>query len=400
MRPRAELGLAVGLLAVLAVGAAMLGSRRAKNADTDPRRSSYLAGPNGASAWAEALGRLGVRVERFRRPSLSLAKVDPEAVFAVLGPPRRLDSREGAHLAALPGDLLLAGEDAEAAMICLGYRVSTRWRDPAMLKAPPGAEERPMPRARAELVRHLATVIVDSSDAYDGRRVTCSIPVPARVDTVLRTINDRPVAIRIGYPEGRTVTLVADDGLFRNRTLRQTAAGPIMLGLVTPRYRRVVIDEFHQGFATSGASLAGATLAWSTRSPWGWIVWQLVAVGLIALVTSGIRFGPARQVILRRRRSPLEHVRALATALAAARGHETAVRLMAQGLRRRLSRAGRAGPADLDRWLAGLASSLHTERGRSALATLTEASSGSPSSAGVLEAANAVEILWDELKTS
>jgi hypothetical protein len=173
-----------------------------------------------------------------------------------------------------------------------------------------------------------------------------------------------------------------------------------MLGLVTPRYQRVIVDEFHQGFAASGTSLAGATLAWSARSPWGWIVWQLVGVGVIALVASGIRFGPARQVILRRRRSPLEHVRALATALAAARGHETAVRLMAQGLRRRLSRAGRPGPADLDRWLAGLASSLRTERGRGALATLTDAASGSPTSAGVLEAANAVETLWDELKTS
>ena len=127
--------------------------------------------------------------------------MDREAVFAVLGPTRRLDAREGAHLAALPGDLLLAGEDADAAMSCLGYRVSTRWSDPAVLKAPPGAEERPMPRARAELVRHLATTIVDSSGAYDGRRITCSVPVPDRVDTVLRTINDRPVAIRIAYPE-------------------------------------------------------------------------------------------------------------------------------------------------------------------------------------------------------
>ena len=154
MRPRADLGLAAGLMAVLAVGAAMLGSRRAKNADTDPRRSSYLTGPNGASGWAEALGRLGVQVERFRRPALSLGTMDREAVFAVLGPTRRLDAREGAHLAALPGDLLLAGEDANAAISCLGYRVSTRWSDLAVLKAPPGAEERPMPRARAELARH------------------------------------------------------------------------------------------------------------------------------------------------------------------------------------------------------------------------------------------------------
>jgi hypothetical protein len=397
MRPRAELGLAAGVLAVLAIGATMLGSRRARNTDTDPRRSTYLAGPSGASAWAEAAERLGVRVERYRRPALDPQVTDRRAVFAVIGPMQRLDAREGAHLAELPGDLLLAGEGTDAAMSCLGYRVSERGSDPAALKAPRGAEDRPMPRSQAELVPHLATTIVDSSDTYSGRRISCSVPVPSRVDTVLRTINDRPVAIRAEYVGGRTVTLVADDGLFRNRTLRRTAAGPIMLGLITPRYRRVVVDEFHQGFTTSGTSLAGATLAWSARSPWGWIVWQLVAVGVVALVASGIRFGPARHVIPRRRRSPLEHVRALATALAAARGHETAVRLMAQGLRRRLSRAGRGGPADLDRWLAGLASSLRTDRGRRALATLTDASTGAPSSAGVLEAANAVEILWEEL---
>jgi hypothetical protein len=398
MRPRLELALAAGILLALGIGAVALGRRRAENADTDPRRSTYLATPNGASAWAEALGRLGVRVERYRRPSLSLGGLDREAVFAVIGPAGSLDAREGAHLAGLGGDLLLAGPGTDAAMACLGYRVAPRRATLAALKAPAGAEQRPMPRARAELVQHLATTMVDSSDTYDGRRVTCTIPAPTRVDTLLQTLNQRPVALRLQYADGREVTLVADDRLFRNQTLRRTAAGPIMLGLVTPRYRRLLVDEFHQGFPTSSGSLAGATLRWSVRSPWGWIVWQLVAVGVIALVASGIRFGPARSVIRRRRRSPLEHVRALATALAAARGHETAVRLMVQGLRRRLSRAGRAGPADLDRWLAGLAPSLRTERGRHALATLTAVQHGAPSSAGVLEAANAVETLWDELK--
>ena len=120
MRPRAELGLAAGILAVLAVGATMLGSRRARNTDTDPRRSTYLAGPSGASAWAEALGRLGVRVERYRRPAPSVGAIDRQAVFAVIGPAHRLDGREGAQLSALPGDLLLAGEGTDAAMTLPG----------------------------------------------------------------------------------------------------------------------------------------------------------------------------------------------------------------------------------------------------------------------------------------
>jgi hypothetical protein len=128
------------------------------------------------------------------------------------------------------------------------------------------------------------------------------------------------------------------------------------------------------------------------------MVWQLIAVGLMALVASGVRFGPVRSAIERRRRSPMEHVRALATTLAAARGHDVAVRLMVQGLRRRLSRGGRPTAMDLDAWLEGLAPSVRSTRGREALATLTTTLRTPPDAASVLAAGNAVETLWEELK--
>jgi hypothetical protein len=148
----------------------------------------------------------------------------------------------------------------------------------------------------------------------------------------------------------------------------------------------------------AAGSLGAAALAWSTRSPWGWMVWQLVAVGLVALVASGVRFGPVRSAIERRRRSPMEHVRALATTLAAARGHDVAVRLMVQGLRRRLSRGGRPAAADLDAWLESLGPSVRSDRGREALKTLTGTLRTPPDAASVLAAGNAVETLWEELK--
>jgi hypothetical protein len=159
----------------------------------------------------------------------------------------------------------------------------------------------------------------------------------------------------------------------------------------------MVVDEYHHGYTAAG-SLGGAALAWSTRSPWGWMVWQLIAVGVVALVASGVRFGPVRSAIERRRRSPMEHVRALATTLAAARGHDVAVRLMVQGLRRRLSRGGRPAAADLDAWLAGLAPSVRSPRGREALDILTATLHTPPDAASVLAAGNAVETLWEELK--
>jgi hypothetical protein len=397
MHPRAELALGGALLVVLGIGAAALGGRRARVTDTDQRRSTYLAGPGGARAFADALEGLGVEVVRHRRGVEWLDSLagEPGTVVVVLEPTQRLSPAEGRDLAALSRDLLLAGPATDPAVTCLGYRVFPR-AEPIEIESPAGTDDA-FPPAGAELVRHLARTVTDSSSRMDAADVTCAVPDPERVDTLLRAEGGRVVALALGYPGGRRVTLVADGELFANRALRETAAGPFALGLVIPRYRRVLVDERHHGYEVAG-SLAGAALGWSLRSPWGWAVWQLAAVGLLALVASGVRFGPARRVIVRRRRSPLEHVRALATALAAARGHDIAARLMVQGLRRRLSRSGRPVRGDVDAWLDGLGPSLRTARGQAALAELTDLTRRRIGTDGVLRAANAVETLWDELK--
>jgi hypothetical protein len=279
---------------------------------------------------------------------------------------------------------------------CFGYDVRPRQRDSLELARPPGAERRPFPRARAVLARRASAVAVDSTDAADGAPVTCTAPAAGTVDTLLRTTGGRPVVLRAALDDGRTVTLVADDRLFANRALRESGAGPFALGLVVPRYRRVIVDEYHHGFDAS-RSLSGATWDWTLRSPWGWAVLQLAGAGVLALLAGGVRFGPIRSVIERRRRSPLEHVRALATALAAARGHDVAVRLIVQGLRRRLARAGRVGRGEIGPWLDELATSVRTPRGREALAALATITRRPATAPDVLHAAHAVETLWEEL---
>jgi hypothetical protein len=396
MRPRTELAIGAALLVALGIGAAALGTRRARVTDADPRRSTYLSGPGGARGFADAAERLGVTVIRHRRPVESLTPAGPESTLvALIGPSIALTSREGGRLAAGSADLLLAGRRAECAMRCLGYRVVVR--GPREITSPLPEGEHRFFEVQAELVRDRAAAVTDSSELADGRVVTCTVPAARSVDTLLTAAGDRTVALRLTYPSGRRVTLVADDRLFTNRSLRETAAGPFALGLVVPRYTRLVVDELHHGYQ-GGGSLAGATLSWSLRSPWGWAAWQAALVGLLGLVSAGIRFGPVRTAIERRRRSPLEHVRALATALAAARGHDVAVRLMIQGLRRRLSASGRSHRGDLDAWLGGLAPSLRTERGREALADLTQLTRRQPSADEVLRAADEVETLWEELK--
>ncbi len=399
MRPRTELGLATGLLLALGVVVVAIASRRDRPAPSDSPRSTYLTGPGGASAFAEAAERLGVRVERYRRPTTALALPDAAArgaVVAVLGPDQPLTPVEARHLLQLPADLLLAGVGAEPLIRCLGYRIQPRrWTDSAMTRSPEEADDLPAPRVLAVLAPHGSREVRDSA-VVDGRRVACAVPPPSRVDTLLATTLDRPVVVRLSYPSTRKVTLVADDGLLRNQTLRQTQAGGFLLGLVAGRYERMIVDEFHHGYRVAG-SLGAAALAWSARSPWGWMVWQLVAVGVVALIASGIRFGPVRSAIERRRRSPMEHVRALATALAAARGHDVAVRLVVQGLRRRLSRGGRPAAGDLDAWVASLGPSVRSQRGREALDTLTTTMRAPPDAASVLAAGIAVGRVGAEL---
>src|SRR4029079_12465393 len=147
------------------------------------------------------------------------------------------------------------------------------------------------------------------------RAANCAVAVP-RADTLLAT-RQGPAALRLTAASGAAVTLVADGALFGHRALRETGAGEFALGLIAGRYPRVVFDEYHHGFGPSG-SLAGAVWAWSLRSPWGGAAWQLLLAVALALAASAVRFGPPRRVIERRRRSALEHVRALANALAAA----------------------------------------------------------------------------------
>jgi hypothetical protein len=398
MHPRAELAIGAAIVVGLAVAAGSVGLRQARETDADDRRSTFLAGPAGARGFAEALERMGVRVERYRRPIATLEPpgVSPHVLVAFLGPSERLSAREGRTVAALRADLLIAGTGASSAFRCLGYEVSRRGYAGREITPPPGAEARRFPAARAVLIARRSAVAVDSSDADDGGAVGCTAPVVRAVDTLLRTTEGAPVVLALALRDGRRVTLVADDRWFSNRALRETAAGPFALSLVAPRYRRFIADEYHHGFDAS-RTLGGAALAWTLHSPWGWAVIQLVGVSLLALVAAGVRFGPVRAGIERRRRSPLEHVRALATALAAARGHDVAIGLIVQGLRRRLSGAGRVSRGGTAAWLEGMAPSVRTPRGRAAFDALTAIVRRPATSEDVLQAADAVETLWEEL---
>jgi hypothetical protein len=386
MRPRTSLILAAAGLTVLGFLAARLGQRGARPPSADMRRSTLLTSPEGARAWADALSLLGVSVDRFRRRTTELPAASDSALFAVLDPAVPLSALDAVRLEqwrASGGHLLVAGSGADALLGC--YALEAKLAAGSAVRV----EGDSIP------VSFVLAAPDDSALARHPPVVPCG-PVAYRADTVLVTTAGAPFLMRLHPADGGDVLAVADGRLFSNRVLRETRAGEFTLGLVVGRAPRLLADEYHQGFGPGG-SMTRAAWTWLTHAPAGWVVLQLGAVAILALLFAAIRFGPARHVIERRRRSSLEHVHALATTLAAAGGHDAAVWLMVRGLRRRLSQPADVGRPQVTAWLRALPGRVRSARAREAAERLLTLTQGRADASSVRSAALAVEDVWQDL---
>jgi len=382
---------------------ALWGALSAPGSDAvDRRLSTYLAGPSGAKGLAQALRRLGVTVEQRRRPYFDIAtdsgRGRPERLYAFLD----IERPTTQELVAIRdyvmggGRILTAGVTGIEA--CFGYRSRRLARDvdnDTRATLVRGSGQRLQPTWRV-LRRLPAESLAAAAKGTEADR--CTPHLPRRADTLARTMRNVPVALRLRFASGGEAILLADGQYLSNRILKDTDAGVAVLPwFLDGRTRQVVVDEYHLGFG-AGGTLPGASWAWLRHHPVGWAILQLLGVALVALAVTAVRFGPARSVIERRRRSPLEHVEALAAGLEGAGGVDTAVGLTVSGLRRRLGRVGLL-PAGAERaWLAALELALPTPAGRNAVRRLqsTINQPGGPERA--LAAAQAVEDVWEELR--
>jgi hypothetical protein len=223
---------------------------------------------------------------------------------------------------------------------------------------------------------------------------------PEGVDTLLTAETGRAVAARYRFAGGGVALVLADGRWLANGILRQTDAGamviPWIMGLAPGR---VIVDEYHQGFGRR-AALFAAAWAWLWRAPAGWALLQLTLAALVALGAAAVRFGPALHVLARARRSPVEHLDAMAAGLERSGGHQTAVDLLGRGLYRRLQR-GAPPPSAARRaeWLAAVARAAdrpETQRAVKRLRALMREPGGGEEH--VLHTAQAVEDVWEALK--
>lgn len=418
MSHRTEIGFAV--LLALALTVALLAGRRQRGTVLlwEPV-STYHTGPMGGRGAYDVLARLGVPVERRRTPLFDLAR-EPRrrpAALAVVSPEQWLETAEREAVARYvnSGGVVVAVGDAGGLTRCFGWDTAEpdsadqeSGQDSASVVTPSGIERLPrvgwvlrpfgedslkgLTKRSAELRKKGALGRLTRADE------SCRSAVRVGVDTLLETAHHAPVVVRLRFRHGGSVVLVSEDGYFRNAAWRDTDAPELLVPLlVPPTHGRLSWDEYHHGYGEQG-SLGRALVGWMAGSPVGWALFQVAAVALLWLAVRAVRFGPARAVVERRRRSPLEHVEALAAGLEGAAGVEAAVALTLSGLRRRLSRTGQPPRGDPRQWLAALELALPGARGRRAARRLQETLTKPGGAERVLAAAQAVEDVWEELR--
>jgi hypothetical protein len=329
------------LLAALA-GIALLVRPYAGDDAADPRPSTYLTGPNGARALFLLMEELGVPAAQRLEP---WAEPLPEGVLVVLAPaqpptPRELEALLGWMDA---GGTLIYGAGAGADPV-------TRALD---LRLQPAAPDTQSPLQAVRWPGETAYATRDEAgaeaqqwsvgvDSVAGFRRTWAVASPAlhagTADVLLRTRTGAPVLAVLARGDGRAVVW-SDASPLGNRLLRDGAAALLFARAVSDALAEggaLTFDEYHHGYRPG--SPARALWQFVTGTGAGRALLQAALAGLLLLVLYGHRLGAPLLEAVGRRRSPLEHVDAVAAAYSRAGARRTARRLLVAGLERRLGR--------------------------------------------------------------
>ncbi len=313
------------------------------NEDNGPQFSTYTSSPDGSEAVYDVLARLGYTVRRRQAPLDTL--LDTAATYVIITPAQPLTTVELTDLLATVrgGATLFFTSDNDATLTdSLGFTIA------------------PLPR----LIQTLGNTVVAGDEKAD---TAASFPptafIPATVvlrarDSLhadpfmwLRNHSDNPAdttppqlralmlghRVGKGYAVGITPMFLLSDQFFRDP---RTAVAIVRaldhaeeLGL-RAHSSPIIFDEYHHGFGRH-ADVIGAIETALTDTPAGRMAIQGIIAALVLLLAVGARPLPPVATREIRRRSPLEHVGALAHAYSQVQARQLAVRRLVRGLRRR-----------------------------------------------------------------
>jgi hypothetical protein len=206
------------------------------------------------------------------------------------------------------------------------------------------------------------------------------------VDTAEDDSSTSTAPAAMGFPLGRgRVVVVADPDLVRNDVLRVCRWGADVAAIRILEYAsagapnggqrdRMIFDEYHQGYGDQPGTFRGI-VRYLGRTSSGHFVLQLAGAGLVLLLAAGPRLLVPSGSERIERRSPLEHVDALAQAYRAVGATRTATSRLVHGVKRRVeqalgARSGATSDEEFLGWAASRVSSIgpDVEMVRAALA--------------------------------
>ena len=330
-----------------------------QSSDPGAMYSSYVTRAGGTRAIYDVLKRLGFTVERSEEP-LS-AEPDSNSTYVLFNPAQPLTAIEQSHLLAavrrgtilvftMDGGELADSLEFETTTPIDGFFTLSGTRVAGGNPKPPAVQD---PRAIFQAAFPISVTVASTSKESSQTFLWLE---PAKGSKEAQLDSAHQAALVIGHRVGRGYAIaVAPAEIVINQFVReprsaiaivraiQFASASTGASTVTSTVtstgqqsdaRKIVFDEYHHGFGKH-ADMIAAIERGLTQTPIGRVTLELVAATLILLLALAVRPLAPVSVPPISRRSPLEHVGALAYAYSQVNAKALGTKLLVHGLRRR-----------------------------------------------------------------
>ena len=321
-----------------------------ERADRTAAYSSYGTGAGGVRALYEVLGRLGFNMSRNERPLKSAPGT--AGTYVLLKPAQPLTAAEQNNLlkAVRNGLTLIFTPDDDAFTDSLGFELLPPTGGFPTLSRTRVAGGNPRdtdlsgPQAALRAAFPIS-ITVSPTPRSSGQAFMWLVPNDdsraARLDSVHQS------TLVSGHRVGRGYAIaVAPPAIVMNQVIREPRAAIAIVRAIQfangnngasatgPHSNDVVFDEYHHGFGVH-ADMPAAVMNALTNTALGRTTLELVAAALVLLLALAVRPIAPISIPVVSRRSPLEHVGALAHAYAQVNARALGTARLVRGLRRR-----------------------------------------------------------------
>lgn len=321
-----------------------------QNTDAGAMYSSYAVGAGGTRALYDVLAKVGFTVSRNESPLTTGTALDTNSTYVLLNPAQPLTTIEQEHLlsAVRRGMTLVLTLEDDALADSLGFETASASGGFYTLSQtdvaggnPPAASPDNDPRSLLQTSFPIAVTVASKShgpnDAFLWLRPGKGSK-EAELDPAQQSSLVLGHRVGKGYALAITPSQIVINQIVRDPRPAIAVVRGIRFASSTlghgPHPNKVVFDEYHHGFGTHADMVAAVQHA-LTHTPPGRVVVELTIAALILLLAFGVRpLAPVPAVPVSRR-SPLEHVGALAYAYSQVDARKLGTSRLVRGLRRR-----------------------------------------------------------------